>query len=177
MTSYNIQYFASYISSLVEIQERVIRFGPTNGFEYLLEVPLGYINPRDTIAITIAIDNSYPNEKESDIIVGIYDGTNEQRQVIVDIHNYASLPPCFPIPGQNDQLLVSQGTKVPAIFKLIYTPYDKYAACSTAQEGGYVNTGTFDNAIDTSKPLSLRFHSDNESGETYFVKFIDIEIY
>ena len=75
-----------------------------------------------------------------------------------DAGNYGTLPPCRPANAEHDNTLVSPGTPVPATFKLILTPFYKYTACETAQEGGYINTGTFNDQIDTSKPLFLRAH-------------------
>ena len=178
LTPDNIRYFASYSHSSVNTEGRVIHVGPVPISELLLEVPLGEIDPRATIIITVALDKSHPNTPgtDSDILVGISDGTTDNTQIMHDIANYP-LPPCFPLNGEHDNTSVFPGTPVPAIFKLIFTPFYKYTACETAQEGGYINTGTFNDQIDTSKPLSLRWYSDNDAGEEYFVHFLDVEIY
>ena len=178
LTPDNIRYFASYLHSSVDIQDRVIHVGPGSLNEKLLEVPLGEIDPRATIIITVGLDKSHPNTPgtDSDINVGISDGTTDNTQYIVDANNYGSLPPCRPINAEHDDVLVSSGTPVPAIVKLIFTPFYKYGACETAQEGGYINTMTFNDQIDTSKPLFLRWFRDN-AGEEYFVHFFDVEIY
>ena len=129
------------------------------------------------ILVTVGLDKSHPNTPaDSDLYIAISDGTTENGQTIVDADNYANSPPCRPLSAVQDNVLVSPGTPVPAIFKLIFTPFYKYGACETAQEGGYINTGTFTSQIDTSKPLFLRVQR-SDSGEQYFIHYLGIEIY
>ena len=146
--------------------------------EKLLEVPLGEVDARATIIITVGLDNSHPNTPtvDSDFNIGISDGTTQNLQHIVDISNYAGLPPCRAVDGDQDNRLVSNGTKVPAVLRLIFTPFNRYAACETAQEGGYVNTGRFNDQIDTAKPLLLRVLRE-DAGEQYFIHYLKVEIY
>ena len=146
--------------------------------EKLLEVPLGEVDTRATIIITVGLDKSYPNTPavDSDLIIGISDGTTQNLQRVNDISNYPGLPPCRAVDGAHDNRLVSNGTKVPAVFRLIFTPFYKYAACETAQEGGYVNTITFNDQIDTAKPLLLRVQRE-DAGEQYFINYLKVEIY
>ena len=176
LTSDNIRYFASFLHSSVNTEGRVIQAGPAPANALLLEVPLGEIDPHATITITVGLDKSHANAVDSDIHIGISDGTTKNLQYIVDVNNYNHYPPCGLPDGEHDNILVSPGTPVPAIFKLIFTPFYKYGACETAQEGGYINTGTFNDQIDTSKPLFLRWFN-HDAGEEYFVYFLDVEIY
>ena len=84
----NIRFFASYLDSSVDIQDRVIHIGPgTADDETLLEVPLGEIDPRATIIITVGLDKSHPGI-DSDIHVG---STTDNIQYIVDVDNYATM--------------------------------------------------------------------------------------
>ena len=159
--------------------------------EKLLEVSLGEVDTRATIIITVVLDNSHPNTPtvDSDLIIGISDGTTQNVQIIPnirnyhsniqiisDIRNYAGYPPCHALNGDQDNRLVSTGTKVPAVFRLIFTPFFRYAACETAQEGGYVNTGRFHDQIDTAKPLLLHVLR-SDAGEQYFIRYLKVEIY
>ena len=146
--------------------------------EKLLEVSLGEVDTRATIIITVGLDNSHPNTPtvDSDFNIGISDGTTQNLQHIVDINNYPDYPPCRALNADQDNRLVSNGTKVPAVIRLIFTPFYKYAACETAQEGGYVNTGTFNDQIDTTKPLLLHVQRDG-AGEQYFIRYFKVEIY
>ena len=179
LTPDNIRYFASFLHPTISVQDRVIHFGagPVAN-EKLLEVPLGEVDTRATIIITVGLDNSHPNTPtvDSDLIIGISDGTTQNLQNIPDISNYPGLPPCRAPNGAHDNRLVSTGTKVPAVFRLIFTPFNRYTACETAQEGGYVNTGRFNNQIDTTKPLLLRVWRDH-AVEQYFIHYFKVEIY
>ena len=176
LTPDNIRYFASFLHTSADIQDRVIHFGPGVTNEKLLEVPLGEIDPHATIVITLGLDKSHHFAADSDIIVGISDGTNDNSQTIVDFFNYVDSPPCRVLDGSHDNVLVASGTQVSATYKLIFTPFYKYGACETAQDGGYINTGTFDNQIDTTKPLFLRLDR-SDAPEIYFVHYLRVEIY
>ena len=178
LTPDNIRYFASYIHSSVDIQGRVIHVGPgTANGEIFLEIPLGEIVPQATIIITVGLDKSHPNTPaDSDLRIAISDGITENAQFIVDTDNYANSPPCYPVQGAHDSVRVTPGTPVPATFKLIFTPFYKYCACETAQDGGYINTGTFNEQIDTTKPLFLHVGRDS-SGEQFFIHSLEIKMY
>ena len=115
---------------------------------------------------------------DSDLRVGISDGTTQNMIWIVDIDNYIkdNLSPCFLTDGTHDGKKVSSGTKVPSTFKVLFTPFYKYMACETVQEGGYINTGTFNAQIDPTKPLSLRV-SRNHIAEQYYIYYLNVEIF
>ena len=179
ITPFNIRYLASYLHTNVDIQERVIHLGPvTEFYEKLLEVPLGEIDAKATIIITVSLNKSHPNAQgtDSDIVLGISDGRNENLFWIVDITNYRNQSPCYPGNGTHDDIRVTPGTEVPAVFKLTFIPFYKYGACETAQEGGYINTGTFNNLLDTTKPLFLHF-SGHDFAEDYYIHYLSISIF
>ena len=50
-----------------------------------------------------------------------------------------------------------------------------YTVCETAQTGGYLNTGRFNNRIDTSQPLFLRVVRDSGI-EQLFIHYFMVEI-
>ena len=56
LTPSNIQKLASYLHSTVDIQDRLIYVGPGSSSDLLMEVPLGQIEPRATIVITVGLD-------------------------------------------------------------------------------------------------------------------------
>ena len=78
--------------------------------------------------------------------------------------------------GAHDDTPVSIGTKVPATFKLTFTPFYKYGSCDTAEEGGYINTGRFNTQLDITKPLYLRVER-NHAPEQYYFHYFLVEIY
>jgi hypothetical protein len=49
-----------------------------------------------------------------------------------------------------------------------------YGACETAQEGGYINTGTFSTALLTDYPLYLQLYRDSKN-EKYFIHYLKVE--
>ena len=175
MTPDNIRYFASKLHSSADIQDRVIHFGAGSANDLLLEVPLGIVHPRSTIILTVGLDNSHPNTAgvDSDPKVGISDGTVNNTYVLPDQHNYANIPPCRPIAGTgtHDNRRIP-GAQVPSTFKLTFVPFSRYTACETAQVGGYVNTGRFNNRIDTSQPLFLRVVRGHAPEQVFFHYFM-----
>ena len=178
LTPDNIRYFATFLSPTASTQGRVIHIGPGTASEVLLKVPLGEVDPRATIVITIGVNNTNLNTPgtDSDLRVGISDGTNSNLQWIVDISNYNSFPPCYPDSSSHDENLVSSGTNVSSTFKLSFVPFYKYGACETAQDGGIINTGTFDSQVDTAKPLFLHLVRHN-AAEQYYLHYLNIEVY
>ena len=176
MTLDNIRYFASTLHSSASIQDRVIHFGAGSNNDLLLEVPLGTVHPHSTIIITVGLDKSHPNTPgtESDLYIGISDGTIHNIQIIFDVYNYRDHAPCEPASGTHDNRLIPSA-QVSSTFKLTFVPYSGYTVCETAQTGGYLNTGRFNNRIDTSKPLFLRVVRDSGI-EQLFIHYFMVEI-
>jgi hypothetical protein len=144
----------------------------------LLEVPLGTVDSRATIVITVGLDKSHPSTTgvDADFTVGISDGTNNNQQYIVDVDNYGNNPSCYPDSASHDNNITPPGTPFPSTLKLTFIPFYKYGACETAQEGGFIETGTFNAQIDTSKPLSLSVFR-HTAPEQVFLHYIRVEIY
>ena len=152
----------------------MIIFGKGKSGEKLLEVPLGPIEPQSTIVIKLGIDSSYSYRRDVDPVIRISDGTKTNSFVIVDYGNYRTHAPCYPL-GKHDKKRVRRWTRVPATFKFTLLPEQKYGFCETAQEGGYINTGTFSNLLDLSKPLSLLL-TRSHGHEQYHIRYIAVDI-
>ena len=88
-----------------------------------------------------------------------------------DVGNYAAYPPCSVVSGVHDDARVSSTARTPSTFKLTFTPFFKYGACETAQDGGYINTGRFNTQIDVSKPLYFTVLRNDAAENTYFHYF------
>ena len=176
LTPDNIRYVATTLHPTANIKSRLIHFSAGDDNDLLLEFPLGPQDPRNAYTITIALKNSYYNKKgvDADLVVGISDGTNSHLQLLVDANDYATHPPCRPINGSHDNNLVPPGTKVPPTITLSFVPFFKYATCETGQNGGYLNTGTFNTKLDTDKQLFLRVFRHNGSEEVH-LRYIKIE--
>ena len=56
------------------------------------------------------------------------------------------------------------------MFTLLFKPAERFGACSTAQNGGFVNMATFSNQLDLSLGISLRMrmHEANEDIRYYY---------
>ena len=178
MTPKNIEFYATFLHCGVDIQERVIYFGSGVAHAKLVEVPIGHVDQHATIVITVGLDKSHPNTAsiDADAVVGISDGTNENLFILVDVNNYPALSPCRPISGAHDNSPSTSGMRVPSSFKLTFIPFNKFGFCETAQEGGYINTGTFSSQIDITKPLFLTVRRHNAS-ELYYYHYFKVEIY
>ena len=178
LTADNIRYFATHFTPTASINGSVIDIGAGAADELLIEVPLGVVDQRATIVVTVGVDKTHFNTPgtDADLHVGISDGTSSNLQWIVDVNNYVNFPPCYPDTGSLGDERVSRGTNVPSTFKLSFVPFYKYGACETAQEGGYIGTGTFATQIDTSKPLFLRLLRNN-APEQYYIYYVNVDIY
>ena len=178
LTPKNIEFYATFLHSSVDIQERVIHFGSGVDGEVLMEVPIGVIDPHTTIVITLGLNKTHLNTAsgDSDPIVGISDGINENLFIIRDAANYLAWSPCHPLPGTHDDNRVASTTPVSSTFKLTFTPFNKFGFCETAQEGGYINTGIFHSQIVITKPLFLTLKREN-AAEEYNFHYFNVETY
>ena len=176
MTPDNVRYLANYLDNSATIQDRAIYFTTGTIYEKLLEVPLGEIDPHATIVITVGLDNYRPNVPiDTDPYIGISDGTYVNKIWIREKSIHASAP-CGIYGGLQDSPSVVSGTRVPAAFKLTFTPFYKFGRCETAQDGGYINTGRFNTQLDITKPLYLRVDR-GDAAEQYYFRYFLVEIY
>jgi len=80
-------------------------------------------------------------------------------------------PPCVEV-GWLVRLVVYHGCSdlVPDQFTFLFKPAERFGACSTAQNGGYVNVATFNSQLDLSLGISLRLrmHETNEDIRYYY---------
>ena len=178
LTPYNIEFYATFLKPDADVKGRIIHFGPGVANERLLTVPIGEIDPHATIVVTVGLEKSRFNTASVDCDpgIGISDGTSENQFWIVDVNNYPSLSPCYPTSGTQDHAKVAAGTPVSGTFKLTFSPFNKLGICETAQEGGYINTGTFNAQMDVFKPLFLTVRRDHAS-EQYYFHYFKVEIY
>ena len=178
LTPYNIGYYASFLSSAADLQERVIHFGPgVVKDEKLFEVPIGEVNPQTTVVVTFGQDKSHLNSPsiDSDAAMGISDGTTENLFRFREARDYPDYSPCYPL-APNDDTRVPAGTPASATFKMTFNPFNRFAFCESAQDGGYINTGKFRRQLDITKPLFLTVRR-HQVGEEYFYHYFKVEIY
>jgi len=60
-------------------------------------------------------------------------------------------------------------------FTFLFSPFYKYGACSSAQDGGYLDVGTFNKQVDPTNGLGLVVYREH-APENYQFRFFLIEI-
>ena len=105
--------------------------------------------------------NPLPTNKTSvdrDPQIGITDGNVANVYQIHDLSYYPGLiSPCGALSAIGTRKTLPTGP-VPDQFTFLFKPAERFGACSTAQNGGYINVATFNNQI-PSKQLSLKTYT------------------
>ena len=112
---------------------------------------------------------------DSDPTIGISDGTTVNEFYVVDATNYANFPPCRHVNGVHEDTRIPTNTPPYSEVTLTLQPYRRYGTCRTAQNGGYVNAGTFNAQLDITKGLSLVVRR-NDAAEVYDFYYFQVEI-
>ena len=173
ITPSNVRYLANFIHSGATIDSQSIRFGSGRGNEKLLQVPIaaaGELDAHASIRITVGLT---PASGDSDPGIGISDGVNVNRFIILDTSNYNNYAPCyiFPTEGSQENKLVTT-RRVSPHFTFLFSPFYKYGACSSAQDGGYLNVGTFNKTVDPTNGLSFVVYRNNAPEQYKFSYFL-----
>ena len=174
VTPGNVRYLASFIDSSATIDSRSIRFGSGTGYEKLLQVPIaaaGELDAHASIRVTVGLT---PVSGDSDPRFGLTDGNNENKFQLLDASNYPTASPCSVIDGSHENNRVTT-RRVSSQFTFLFSPFYKYGACSSAQDGGYLNVGTFNKQIDPTYGLSLVVYRHN-APENYRLHYFLVEI-
>ena len=170
----NVRYLANFIDSSATIDSRSIRFHNGTTREKLLRVPIataGELDAHASIRVTVGLQ---PVSGDSDPGIGISDGVNANKFTIWDKGNYNIYPPCSILDGSHEDNRVTTRT-ASSQFTLFFSPLYKYGACSSAQDGGYLNVGTFNNQVDPTNGLSLEVYRQH-APEQYKFSYFLIEI-
>ena len=175
ITPGNVRYLASFIDSSATIDTRSIRFGSgTAHGQKLLQVPIaaaGELDAHASIRVTVGLT---PVSGDSDPRIGLTDGSNENKFFVVDSGNYRTYSPCYVIDGSHENKRVTT-RRVASQFTFLFSPFYKYGACSSAQDGGYLNVGTFNKQVDPTNGLSLVVYRD-QAPENYQFRYFLVEI-
>jgi len=178
ITPDNVRYLANFIDSSATIDSRSIRFGSGTAHEKLLEIPIAAAGELDVhISIRITVGFNPPRTGvDYDPWIAINDGTNVNRFIIVDVSNYGNLAPCYVYPSEGTFVnkLVTTRT-VPPQFTFLFSPFHKYGTCSSSQDGGYLNVGTFNKQVDPTRGLNFEIYRSN-AAEQYQFYYVLIEI-
>ena len=176
------QKHATFNSTVVSFNDTSIYFGPYSIGGKLLEVPLISAqrfarNESIAIQITATMNGGMLNSGiDRDPIVGVTDGNTTNLFVIPDITNYPNYP-CHPIGASGLVGKVLSTGPVPDQFTFLFKPAERFGACSTAHQGGYVNVGTFYNQLDLSSGINLQIYRENEIREDYLFYYFLVEIF
>ena len=174
ITPGNVRYLASFIRSGATMGSQSIRFGRGTTREKLLQVPIaaaGELDAHASIRVTVGLT---PVSGDSDPVIGISDGVNANKFIIVDTNNYRNHAPCHVIEATYENTRVTT-RRVSSQFTFLFSPFYKYGACSSAQDGGYLNVGTFNNQVDPTNGLNLVIYRSG-GNEQYRFRYFLIEI-
>ena len=175
------QQHATFISTIVSFTDTSIYFGPWNTESKLLEVPLisaGRFARNEPIAIqiTATMNGGMLNSgRDRDPILGVTDGNTTNLFGILDITNYP-IRPCILGDASGMAGKVLNTGPVPDQFTFLLKPAERFGACSSAQQGGYVNVGIFNNQLDLSRGINLVFYRGNDPHEDFLFYYLLVEI-
>ena len=175
MTPNNLRFYASMMGPTVSINSRVIHVGAGTANARFLTVPLtgsSELTMDSVIRVTVGLK---PKRVDSDPLIGLSDGTTVNEFIIHDATNYASLSPCYIVNGVQEDVRIPRSTPPYSEVTLTFQPYRRYGTCRTAQNGGYVNAGTFNAQLDITKGLSLVIRRNN-AAEVYDFYYFQVEI-
>ena len=176
------QEHATVIGSYTTFETRSIYIG-TGGqaADTRLQVPIVpagrfSTNASITVKITVALDGSMLNQRsvDRDPQISITDGRVMNEYRIHEINNYPTWSPCAALSASGPQKTLQTGP-VPDQFTFLFKPAERFGACFTAQNGGFVNVGTFNNQLDLSLGVSLRLRM-NEANEDIRYYYFLVEI-
>ena len=171
-----IEDLATYLHSSFHISGRDMQFTSSgSGYHELMEVPLVGPGQLKSLSVRITVTlKPVASGVDSDPRVGLTDGDKQQLFTFADRSNYPTYTPCL-ASGNQDNILVPASTPPPAEYSLLFNPFLGYGSCSTAQVGGYVNTATFAQTLDTRRGLTLIVLSA-DIGEHYNFTSILVEL-
>ena len=171
------QEHATVIGSYTTFETRSIYIG-TGGqaADTRLQVPIVpagrfSANASITVKITAALDGSMLNQRDREPQISITDGRVMNEYVIHDSSNYPGLAPCHALSASGTQKTLSSGP-VPDQFTFLFKPAERFGACSTAQNGGYVNVDTFNSQLDLSLGISLRLRMEEVNEDIRYYYFL-----
>jgi len=138
-------------------------------------VPAGRFsaNASITVKITAALDGSMLNQQsvDRDPQISITDGRVMNEYEIRDINNYPNVPPCRALSASGTQKTLPTGP-VPDQFTFLFKPAERFGACSTAQNSGFINVDTFNNQLDLSLGISLRLRMEDAHEDFRYYYFL-----
>jgi len=168
---------ATIIGSSTTFETRSIYLGPggqdTDTRLQVPIVPAGRFsaNASATIKITAALDGVMLGQQiDRDAQIGITDGRVMNDYELVNGANYPAAP-CMALSASGLRKTLQTGP-VPDQFTFLFKPAERFGACSTAQNGGYVNVDTFNSQLDLSLGISLRLRMEEVNEDIRYYYFL-----
>lgn len=191
MTPSWLEAHASFIdSSRTATAEQLTFNGGGSRDAALLKVPLipaGFfkVNTPLTVEITVANDVTIGTTFDSDISFGVSDGTRFIGFDTCDKGNYGTNAPCYKMEGLSGTTISSKKvgpytTKpsqnfYPGQFLFTIKLNERWGACYTAHDGGFVTTAAYSNRLMISKGLTLEIYQEDKS-EKVGIRFFKVSI-
>ena len=176
MTPNNLRYYASKMDPRVSINSKLMHVPAGTANSRFLTVPLAgpsELTIDTAIRVTIGLK---PKNVDSDPTIGLTDGNVVNEISLLDKTNYVNYSPCYIRDGIQENTLIPRNTPSYSEVTLTFQPYRRYGTCRTAQNGGYVNAGTFNAQLDITKGLNLVARRDDDAGEVYDFYYFHVEI-
>jgi len=189
MTPTWLEAHASYIDSQRTLTAEQLTFNAGSvDNAALIKVPMipaGVITDSTpmTLEITIGEDLSIGNVADSDVRIGVSDGTNFIGFEVPDKLNYGTKAPCYGVEGKSGATLSSIQTNsvtakpsdsfYPGEFTFTLKMDERWGSCKTAHDGGFVRTAGYNNRLMPSKGLTLELYKE-DMAEEFGIKYIKV---
>ena len=194
MTPIWLKVHASYVdislaSAVKRVKQLTFNAGAVNNAALLKVpmIPIGFLKfgAPLTLEITVAHDISIGNTADSDIRYGVSDGTKFVGFQTTDKKNYGHNAPCYGTEGLSGVTLSSirnehrlpkpSDSFYPGQFVFTLKLNERWGACYTAHDGGFVRTADYNNQLMPSKGLTLEVYKANRA-EKVGIRFIKVAI-
>ena len=191
MTPLWLEAHASYIDSsrMVTAKQLTFNSGSVRNAA-LLKIPmipagfLEYLAPL-TVDIIVAHDVSIGKAEDSDIKHGVSDGTRFIGFGTCDKLNYGKNAPCYGVEGvsgfnltsvQRDSITPKPNESFyPGQFHFTIKLDERWGACYTVHDGGFVKNAGYNNRLMLSKGLTLEVYKSG-AAERVGIKYIKVAI-
>lgn len=142
-----------------------------------------------TVKMTVANNVEFSTGRDSDLKYGLSDGHNFVGFMLVDTNNYHDHAPCYGVEGKpgsdlNPQRTIEKSSPTvpsserfyPGQFEFTFKLNEGRAYCYTAHAGGYLKDTSYTRTLDISKGLALEVYKDDDLGEKYGIRLIELSI-
>ena len=190
-----IEAHASYIEELRESTTEQITFLAGTVYRAALfkvpMIPVDVLQDSTPLTVEIVVSNNVTigeSDSDSDMLYGVSDGISFIGFEIVDKNTYKiNYPPCYGVEGiplnlslkaartVSSLLLKPRDTFYAGQFVSTLNLNERWGACYTAHDGGFVKTAAYNKRLMLSKGLSFEVYKNHKS-ERIGIKYIEVTI-